>query len=116
MFGSGELLWQNPQLNEFFVGKLLQPVGAAQQFQVIEFFVRGNFAGLRDGYGVGEQHAAAIARVTDAPRDFGAPGEPRGVESVLQQQRHLELFGAKFGGQPFATGKTRVNSLYVVGD
>jgi hypothetical protein len=59
--------------NVRFVGELIEPTGAAEEFQVIKFFVRRDFAGLGDGYGFGEEEAAGVAGVADALGDLGAP-------------------------------------------
>ncbi len=79
------------------VGELVEPAGAAEEFEIVKLFVRGNFAGLGNGYGLGEKEAAGVAGVADALRNLRAPGEPGGVEGVLEKQGDIEFSGAKFG-------------------
>ena len=73
--------------------------GAAQKFEVVEALVARNVAGLGHRDGVGEQQAAAIAIVADALGNAGQPGDQRGVEGVLQEDRAVEALRAKAGGE-----------------
>ena len=95
---------------------MIEPAGAAQQFKIVELFVRWDFAGLGYGHGLCEEKAAAVARVADALRDARAPREPGGIESVLQQECHVELLRAQFTRQMLPTGKASVRSMNIVGD
>ena len=78
-----------------FSGCLVEPSGAAEQFEIIELLVRWNFSWLGNGHGFCQKKAAAIARVADALRDAGAPGEPSRVESVLQKKGDIEFLRAQ---------------------
>src|SRR6266852_1449124 len=81
-------LGREPASNSFkealLVAKMFNPTGPAQKFEIVEFFVYGNFAGLGNRDRFGEQQPAAVAGVTDALGNARAPGQPRGIESVLQ--------------------------------
>ena len=54
-----------------------------------------NFARLRHRHSIGEQWATAIARVANAPRDTGQPGDHRRFKRVLQQDGAVEFLGTQ---------------------
>ena len=69
----------------------LDPSGATEQFEIVEFFVGWNFAGLRNGDRFGQKEASAIACIADSLRDVCAPGKPSRVEGILQKQCNIEI-------------------------
>ena len=77
--------------------QLVEPAGAAEKFEIVELFVRGDFAGFGDRDGFGEKESASVAGVADAHGDLGAPGEPGGVKGVLKKQGDIEFSHAEFG-------------------
>src|SRR5882672_12929991 len=98
------------------IGELIEPTGAAEKFEIVKLFVRGNFAGLGDRDGFGEQEAAGIAGVSNALGDLGAPGEPGGVEGVLEEECDVEFAVAEIGGEFFAAAPAAVNPVCSGGD
>src|SRR5208283_1287846 len=89
---------------------------AAQEFEVVKLFVRGDFAGLGHGNWFCEKKAAAIAGVTDTFRNLRAPGEPCGVEGVLQKQGDVEFLCAEFAYEPGAAAPAAMCPFGVIGD
>src|SRR5579862_4902552 len=70
-----------------------------EKLEVVIGFVGGNFAGFGNGDGACEEKRAAVAGVTDALRNAGAPGEPGGGESVLEEDGDVEVeFANAFDG------------------
>ncbi|MEZ6165499.1 MAG: hypothetical protein R3B67_13820 [Phycisphaerales bacterium] len=62
-----------------------------------------DLSGLRQGDGVGEEHAARVAVVADAPRDEREAGDEGGGEGVGEQQGGVvlawaDLIGGLLGG------------------
>src|SRR4029077_8797148 len=66
--------------------------------------------------GLGQKKAAGVASIADAFGNIRAPGQPRGVECILQQQGHVELLRAKFCRQPLASEKTSMEAFGIVRD
>ena len=106
----------NLQRDVGYVRELIEPTGAAKEFKVVEFFVGGNFTRLGNGDGLSEQKGAGIAGVTDASGDVGTPGEPSGVESILEEKSGVEFASAEFGNEPFAAGPAAMRPFGVVRD
>jgi hypothetical protein len=77
--------------------------------------VRGDLAAAGHGHGLGEQQPPAVARVADAIGNAGQPSEQRGVESILQKNRGVEVFGAQFRGQAQLPGQAGVAPGVLVG-
>ena len=94
----------------------LEPAGAAKELEIVELFVWRNFAGRGDLDGLREEKRAGIARVADALRDLSAPGEPGGIEGILEKKRDIEFAGAEFGGEGFAAVPAAVSAVGIVGD
>src|SRR5258708_32531737 len=99
-----------------FVGASIEPTGAVEKFEIVKLLVRGNFAGLGDRDGFGEKEAAGIASVPDALGDLGAPGEPGGVEGVLEEECDVEFAGAEIGGEVFAAAPGAGNVGWIIGE
>jgi len=97
-----------------FVGELIEPTGAAEEFEVVKLFVGGDFAWFGDGDGFGEEKAACVAGVADALGNLCAPGEPGGVKGVLQEEGDVESAGAEIGGEFFAAAPAAVLALRIV--
>src|SRR5208282_339114 len=104
------------QGNVVVVWQMINPTGASQQFKIIKLFVRGNFVGLGHSDRFRQKEAAAIARVADTLWDSRAPGEPRSVKSILQQQRNIEFLRAQFASQLRAAAPATMRSFRVIGD
>ena len=83
------------QSNHFRFRKLFENPGASQQFQIIEPLMPRDFAGFRNIDGLGQQQAAAIACVADALWNAGGKRDRGGLESILQQDRAVEIFRAQ---------------------
>src|SRR6266699_67066 len=114
--GVPPLIFWNVQANERFVLHGIQPARAAQEFQIIKLFMRGNFPVPGDRYGLCQKKAAPVTRVSDAFGNIRAPGQPRGIERILQQQGHVELLPAKFHHYPLTAGKPHVQAFRIVRD
>ena len=63
---------------------------------------------------MGKKEAAAVARVTNAFRNIGAPDQPSSIKRVLQQQGHVKPLRAKLSRQPLAAGKPPVQAFRIV--
>jgi len=61
-------------LDVWLVGKLIEPTGATEKFEIVELFVRGNFTGLGNRDGSCQEQAAGVAGVADTLRNLRAPG------------------------------------------
>ena len=114
--GAPPLRFWNVQSNECFVLKGIQPTGAAKKFQIIKLLMRRNLSLPGKRHGLGQKKAAGVASIADAFGNIGSPGQPRGVERILQQQGHVKLLCAEFCGQPLASEKTRMQAFWVVWD
>ncbi len=62
-----------------------------EKLEVVIRFVGGNFARFGDGDRTGEEERAAIAGVADALGNAGAPHEPGGGESVLEEDGDVKV-------------------------
>ena len=92
------------QADAIVLRKRVENPGAVQEFQIVEAFVARDFAAARDRDGAGQQQSAAIARIADAFRDAGGISNGGGFESVLQEDRAIEVFARERapGGPLFA--------------
>jgi hypothetical protein len=78
--------------------------------------MRRDFARLGNGNRFRQEETAAIACIADPLANACAPGEPRSIESILQQKRHVEFLSAQFRGQPFAAEDSRVFRPRIIRD
>src|SRR2546430_7488021 len=76
--------------------------------------MRRNFPLPGRRHGLGQKEAAAVARVTNAFRNIGAPDQPSSIKRVLQQQGHVKPLRAKLSRQPLAAGKPPVQAFRIV--
>src|SRR5207249_11393725 len=76
--------------------------------------MRRNFPLPGRRHGLGQKEAAAVARVTNAFRNIGAPDQPSSIKRVLQQQGHVKPLRAKLSRQPLAAGKPPVQAFRTV--
>ncbi len=98
------------------VGERIDPAGATEEFEVIKLFVRRNFAGFGNRNGPGEEEAARIASVPDSLWDMGVPGEPGGIESVLEKESHVQIASTQIFDQQFPAPKATMLRLWIVMD
>ena len=78
--------------------------------------MRRNFPLPGKRHSLGQKKATAVSPVTNAFGNTCAPGQPSGIERVLQQQGHVKLLRAKLRRQPFAARKSRVRACRIVRD
>jgi len=97
-----------------FVGELIEPICATEEFEVVKLFVGRNFTGLGGGDSFGEKKRAGVAGVADALGNLCAPGEPGSVKGVLQEEGDVEFAGAKIGGEFLAAAPAAVLALRIV--
>src|SRR6266478_4600309 len=110
------MLLRNVERYEGFAWQRVDPAGAAQKLEIVKLFVGRNFTSLWNGNFPGQQQAAPIARITHAFGNSGAPSEPGGIESILEEQGDVELLRAKLLRQLLTSAQAFVRGARVVRD
>src|SRR6266478_6187701 len=110
------MLLRDVERYEGLAHQRVDPACTAQKLEIVKLFVGRNFTSLWNGNFPGQQQAAPIARITDAFGDTGAPGEPGGIESILEKQGDVELLRAKFLRQTFTLAQAFVRGFRIVGN